>query len=353
MTQKILILDLLNQKQIKQFRLEQLIYGSIEIRESHNKKYIYVHTKEDGVQVTKYVGEYTEILYNYTLGNNEEAKIIKKDIRSIEKKLRQLDYIDEDLTEEVAINIDFAHKYLIDTIYNQAILEGITTTLPDTENLIENGIVNNMKFEDTLKIINLKHAWEFILNKHVITSKTDYSVLCMVNKLVEEGFHYTAGMIRSIPVKISGTTWVPPLPIESEIKEDILKITSSKKSNLDKSIDLLLYVVRKQMFTDGNKRTSVIFANHYLISKGLGLIVIPVDKIEKYKKLLIEYYESNNKKNIFEFLKNECYLSIKGNKPSKELKDALKELDYMEKHKEKYKTYNDVDELFIDITKEN
>lgn len=311
MTQKILILDLLNQKQIKVFELEQLIYGTIEVRKKGNGEYIYVHTREDGIQVTKYVGEYTKLLYDFVVENNVRAKELKKDIRSIEKKLKKLDYIDEELTEDVALNIDFAHKNLADTIYNQAILEGITTTLPDTENIIENGIVNNMTSVDTLKIINLKHAWEFILNKHVITSKTDYSVLCMVNKLVEEGFHYTAGMLRSVPVKISGTDWVPELPIESEIKEDINKIVTSDLSDLDKSIELLLYVVRKQMFLDGNKRTSLIFANHYLISKGLGLIVIPVDKVEEYKKLLINYYERNNSKDITKFIKNNCYLKIK------------------------------------------
>ena len=36
-------------------------------------------------------------------------------------------------------------------------------------------------------------------------------------------------------------------------------------------------------------------------------------------------------------------------KPSKELKKALKELAYMEKHPEKYKVYNNVDDLFEDL----
>ena len=36
-------------------------------------------------------------------------------------------------------------------------------------------------------------------------------------------------------------------------------------------------------------------------------------------------------------------------KPSKELKRALKEVDYMEKHPEKYKTYDSVEELFEDL----
>ena len=36
-------------------------------------------------------------------------------------------------------------------------------------------------------------------------------------------------------------------------------------------------------------------------------------------------------------------------KPSRKLKKALKEVDYMEKHPDKYKSYNSVDELFKDL----
>ena len=49
------ILDLLNQKHNKKEDLEKLVYGSIEIREKDNKKYIYTHIKEDGLQSTRYI----------------------------------------------------------------------------------------------------------------------------------------------------------------------------------------------------------------------------------------------------------------------------------------------------------
>lgn len=53
---------------------------------------------------------------------------------------------------------------------------------------------------------------------------------------------------------------------------------------IDKAIDALLYVKKKQLFLDSNKRTAVIFANHILI-KGVGwLIVIPVELVNDYKK---------------------------------------------------------------------
>ena len=249
-------------------------------------------------------------MYNLILTNNIKAKEIKKDIRQIEKELKDLNYIDDELTLEVSINIDFARKHLADTIYKQAILEGVATTLLDTENIIEGGKVSNMSSEDILKIVNLKHSWEFILNKNVILTPTNYSILCTINKLVEEGFYYNAGILRNVPVKIGGTSWAPDIPIESDIKDDIKNIVEKGTNDIDKAIELLLYVVRKQMFIDGNKRTSVIFANHYLISKGKGLIVIPVEKVEEYKKLLIDFYESNDNKKIFIFLKENYYLSL-------------------------------------------
>ena len=304
------VLDLLNQRQIKEKELNNLVYGSPEVRDKDNKKYIYAHIKEDGIQSTKYIGEYSEELYNLVLNNNLKAKEIKKDIRQIDKELKGLDYIDEELSKEVSINIDFAKKHLADTIYKQAILEGVATTLSDTENIIEGGKVNNMSSEDIMKIVYLKHAWDFILNKNVILSPTDYSILSTINKLIEEGFYYNAGILRSTPVKIGGTNWTPSIPVESDIKEDINNLLKNKKDDVDAAIDLLLYVVRKQMFLDGNKRTSVVFANHYLISKGKGLIVIPVEKVEEFKKLLIDFYESNNKEKIFNFIKDNCYLSL-------------------------------------------
>lgn len=311
MTKHMKLLDLLDQKKIKEFELEQLIYGSIEVREKNDNKYIYIHAKENGIQVTKYIGEYSDTLYNLILNNNLRSRELKKEIKQMEKDLKELNYIEGEISKEVSINFDFAKKHLAETIYTQAILEGIATTLSDTENIIEGGKINNMSVDDVMKIINLKHAWEFILNKNVIISPTNYSVLNTINRLVEEGFYYSAGELRTTPVKIGGTTWEPELPIESEIKKDIDTITSKKKIHIDIAIELLLYVVRKQMFLDGNKRTSVIFANHYLISKGKGLIVIPVDLADYYKKLLIEYYETNNSKEITKFLKEQCYLNLK------------------------------------------
>ena len=310
MEEKIEIMDLLQNKQVLEHELQSLTYGSIEIREKDSNKYIYVHYREDGVPITKYVGEYSDELYNLVLNNSIKAKQLKKQIREIIKKLKQLNYVEEELSEKVEQNIDFAKRHLVDTIYKQAILEGVATTFADTESIIEGGKVNNMTSQDILKIINLKHAWEFILNKNVILSNTNFALLCEINKMVEEGFYYSAGKVRNVPVTIGGTTWQPDLPIESVIKEELEEIFRKGMEDVDRAIELLLYTMKKQVFIDGNKRTSVIFCNHYLISKGKGIIVIPAELTEKFKDLLIPYYEGKDEKQIKKFIKERCYISI-------------------------------------------
>ena len=57
----------------------------------------------------------------------------------------------------------------------------------------------------------------------------------------------------------------------------IADILNSGKSDIDIAIDLCMYSMKTQIFIDGNKRASVIFANHYLIAHGQGFLVIPED----------------------------------------------------------------------------
>lgn len=310
MENRVDILTMVAEKEALIKELKSLTYGSIEIREKDNSRYIYVHFREDGIAMTKYVGEYNDDLYNLILRNSEKAKAIKKEIKRIDKELKSNGYVENELSDKVALNIDFAKKHLVDTIYKQAVLEGIATTYADTETIIEGGKVNNMTANDVLKVVNLKHAWEFILNKDVITSPTNFALLCEINKFIEEGFYYNAGRIRSTPVSIGGTNWKPELPIETLVKEELQELLNSNLDDLDKAIEILLFVMKKQIFIDGNKRTAVIFANHLLITKAKGLIVIPNDKVEEYKKLLISYYEGKDEKSIKNFLKKFGYMKI-------------------------------------------
>ena len=293
-------------------QLSSMYYGSIEIREKDNKQYIYVHFRQDGVLSTKYVGEYSPELHNIIIRNTSHAKELKKRLKEINKELKSVNYIDVDGVDEmVAMNIDFARRNLVDSIYKQSILEGVATTYSDTETLVNGGKVNDMTASDVDKVVNLKRAWEFIMSVDLANYPTNYSVLCQINQIVEDGFSLTAGRIRSVPVTIGGSTYIPPIPFEDQVKQGLSDILS-KEEGIDLAIDLVLFVMKKQLFLDGNKRTAIIFANHYLITHALGLLVIPAELVSEYKKILVSYYEDENKKGVIsDFLKNKCWIKIR------------------------------------------
>ena len=98
--------------------------------------------------------------------------------------------------------------------------------------------------------------------------------------------------------------------MQSVIKEELEGIFNKEMDDVDRAIKLLLYVMKKQIFIDGNKRTSVIFCNHYLISKGKGIIAIPAELTDEFKALLIPYYEGKDEKEIEKFIKEKCYIGI-------------------------------------------
>ena len=302
------VAELLYEQELLKSRINKMIHGSIEIRENNNKKYIYVHFRDGGISTSKYAGEYSIELNNLILENNKIVKEYKKQLKEIKKELGILQYNSKELTDRVKMNIDLARKNMVESIYKQAKLEGVATTYSDTETIVNGGKVKDMTATDIAKVVNLKHAWEFILSEGVISYPTNYAILAQINEIVEEGFSYTAGRIRSVPVTIGGSNYLPPLPYEPQIKEELNEMLS-KDNSYNIAIELLLYVMKKQLYLDGNKRTAVIFANHYLISRGMGLIVIPAELVEDFKKLLIEYYEDKNE-DIKEFLYNKCLTKI-------------------------------------------
>lgn len=302
------IQSLLQQKADYQARLSLLPYdGSPEIKEQSGKRYLYIRKRVGSRLTSEYVDIYSDTLYQTLLRNARDARELKKQIRKVERQLAQQGYTESELSSRVMLNIDFARANMKANIYDQAVLEGVATTFPQTEDIIENGKINGMTANDVQKILNLKHAWEFIMDKDVVAYPTDYSILCHIAQLVNEGFYSYGGRIRGVPVTIGGTSYVPPLPIEQIVKEQLTDILQTEAEPIDVAIRLCLYCMKTQIFNDGNKRAAVIFSNHYLISKGGGLLVIPESHVPEFKRLLVAYYEDRDDGSISTFLRKNCW----------------------------------------------
>lgn len=305
------IQELLRSRADLHARLNLMPYdGTPEIKERGDGKYLYVRKRVAGKLTSTYVGVYSEELYNLLLRNARETREIRKQLRHIEKQLAAAGYSDDELSADVINNIAFARVNMKNNIYDQAVLEGVATSFPQTEEIIDNGKVSGMTATDVQKILNLKHAWEFILDKDVIASKSDYYMLSYIARLVNEGFFADGGRIRGVPVTIGGSSYIQPIPNEIDIKDEITEIIDDDADAIDIAIKLCLYCMKTQIFLDGNKRASVIFANHYLISHGGGFLVIPEKEVPEFKNLLVKYYEGEDISIISDFMKKNCWKTM-------------------------------------------
>lgn len=198
--------------------------------------------------------------------------------------------------------MEMAKRLLVDSIWKSANLEGLGTTFPKTEAILANAPTNT-KTEEVLFVINMKRAWQFLLDN--LDYGNSIMLLREYNKVVGELLFNYAGEIRTITVQIGGTSWEPEMPhtgiIISTIDE-LEKIEDVKQ----KALKYFCFIARTQMFIDGNKRVAQLIANKILIENNVGIFQIPIEKLEEFKTLLIDFYESNDDTNIISFMKTFC-----------------------------------------------
>lgn len=99
--------------------------------------------------------------------------------------------------------LNFTKRLLVDSIWKSANLEGLGTTFPKTEAILENiPIPVETKKEEVLFIVNMKKAWDFLLQN--INYNNSLMLLREYNKIVGDNLFYGNGEIRKSGVFIGG-----------------------------------------------------------------------------------------------------------------------------------------------------
>ena len=202
--------------------------------------------------------------------------------------------------------IEMAKRLLVDSIWKSANLEGLGTTFPKTEAILANAPTET-RSEEVLFVINMKRAWQFLLDH--LDSPNNIMLLREYNKVVGELLFRNNGEIRTFPVQIGGTIWEPELPNSAAIIANLQDIDSIDDIEL-KALRFFCFVVRTQMFIDGNKRVAQLIANKVLIENDIGIFQIPIEKLEQFKILLIRFYETADDTAIIDFMKEFCIKKI-------------------------------------------
>lgn len=209
-------------------------------------------------------------------------------------------------------NVFIAKRNIVDYIWKSANLEGIEVTYQETQAIYDGGIVNGLTVNNIIAICNLKNAWQFILENADINY--DFNLLCHIHKLVADRLvlEQDLGRIRTTSVNVGGTKWQPQFPIESQIVEELnILLNQKEKSKTEIAIELMLYIMRRQMFIDGNKRVAMLFANKIMIDNGCGIITVAQEYQPTFYEKLIKYYETNEMTDIKKWIYNYCIDGIK------------------------------------------
>lgn len=232
-------------------------------------------------------------------------------------------------------NIFIAKRMLVDTIYRSAKLEGIAVTYAQTIEILENINCGDIKPSAVNDLLNLKNSWKYILDN--LDSNMDLGLIKNCHSIIGKGMDiplYEIGEFRISGVGIGGTKWRPKEPNIERLHNELEEIKKNPNAE-DRSINIFLWAMQSQMFRDGNKRVATLIANFEMIKNGAGIISVPENDIAKFKMLLVNFYETDNKEEIKAFLTEKCvyrdmeFLSnedrAKSEKPS--VLKALKEVD--------------------------
>jgi hypothetical protein len=197
-------------------------------------------------------------------------------------------------------NVFLAKKFWSENIYCGMRLENRNVTFPETETILQGVNVPNVSLDDIVAILNMRDAWKHLLS--TITANIDIDYICKINGLVSRNESLEWGVLRTGQVGISGTSYVPPLPVLATVGEELSSLLASPASATEKALRLFLWGARSQLFWDGNKRTSLLLANKNLISNGCGILIIKDTNMEQFSLLLTDFYNTNKEDTILTFL---------------------------------------------------
>lgn len=204
-------------------------------------------------------------------------------------------------------NIFLAKKTIIENIYHAAKMERVNVTFPEIQTILNGVSVGGLSMDDVQVILNLRDAWKFVL-AHV-DEPFSLEFACKVNENVSRNESLDWGVLRYGEVGINGVDYVPEIP-EKEKVESKIKELMAIESDVDRALSYYVWAMRSQLFWDGNKRTSNICANKLLIESGSGIITVKEEHLEEFHLLLSNYYETNQSKQLKQFLYDKCLYGI-------------------------------------------
>jgi len=205
-------------------------------------------------------------------------------------------------------SIFLAKKKWDENIYCGMKMENRNVTFPQTQTILRGVNVGSVALDDVQAILNMRDAWKYMLD--TIDDPLTIPYICKLNEFISRNESLAWGTLRTGRVGISGTDYFPPIPNELEAAQELEDVLCADGSTTSKAINLFAWGTRRQLFWDGNKRTSLMAANKLLVQGGHGMLTITEKHMEAFNSLLTEYYNTGGAGDLKDFLYNNAICGI-------------------------------------------
>lgn len=193
-----------------------------------------------------------------------------------------------------------AKKKWDENVYCGMRMESRNITFPQTKTILQGINVPNVRLDDIQAVLNMRDAWRFLLAS--MDEPVSFEYWCQLNAYIARNEALEWGRLRTGSVGISGTEYVPPVPLEGRTRAELEAILTADVTATAKALEAFAWGTRSQFFWDGNKRTSMTLANKLLISAGVGFLTITDRHMEQFNTLLTEYYNTGSSEEMKDFL---------------------------------------------------
>lgn len=197
-------------------------------------------------------------------------------------------------------SIFLAKKMYDNNVYCGMRMENRAVTFPQTKTILDGVNVPDVTLDDIQAVLNMRDAWRFLLNTVDVPVTLDY--VCKLNEYIARNEALEWGKLRTGKVGISGTDYIPPIPTQDEVESELTKIMCENTTETEKALNSFLWGARRQLFWDGNKRTSMTLANKILVSSGAGMLTITDRHMAEFNTLLVDYYNTGEGEALKRFL---------------------------------------------------
>lgn len=193
-----------------------------------------------------------------------------------------------------------AKKKWDENVYCGMKMENRAVTFPQTKTILNGVNVPNVQLDDIQAILNMRDAWKHLLN--TINEPVTFEYWCKLNEYIARNEALEWGKLRTGTVGISGTDYMPPIPQQEAVQQELADILNADVSATEKALNAFVWGARGQFFWDGNKRTSLTLANKILVEAGAGILTITDKHMEQFNVLLLDYYNTGISDTLKAFL---------------------------------------------------